>query len=131
MEVPTLLIKLTLGSWAILLVSCYILFISARWKGRQAGLERAKTTAHIGRNRSLSSCYGQITEQFLPLVNAYSYNPKNFRFLGSPVDGVQFEEDRIVMVEFKSAGSKLSKNQKRIRDLVKSRKVDFELVQVP
>jgi predicted Holliday junction resolvase-like endonuclease len=127
MEVPALLIKLTLGSWAILLVSCYILFLYARWKGRQAALERAKTVAQIGRNRSLSTRYGQITEQFLPLVDAYPYNPKNFRFLGSPIDGVQFEEDRIVIVEFKSAGSKLSKNQKRIRDLVKSRKVDFEL----
>lgn len=131
MEVSTLLIKFTLGSWAILLVSCYILFLYARWKGRQVGLERAKTAAQIGRNRSLSTRYGQITEQFLPLVNAYPYDPKNFRFLGSPIDGVQFEEDRIVIVEFKSAGSKLSKNQKRIRDLVKSRKVDFELVQVP
>ena len=131
MEVSPLLIKLTLGSWVILLVSFYILFLYAQWKGRQAGLELAKTAVQIGRNRSLSTRYGQITEQFLTLADAYPYNPKNFRFLGSPIDGVPFEEDRIAIVEFKSAGSKLSKNQKRIRDLVKSRKVDFELVQVP
>ena len=43
---------------------------------------------------------------------------------------MQFEEDKIVIVEFKAAGSKLSKKQKKIRDLIRSRKVDFELVQV-
>ena len=130
MVVPALLIKLTLGSWAILLVSCYILFLYARWNGRQTAQERAKTAAQIGRNRSLSTRYGQITEQFLTLADAYPYNPKKFRFPGCQIDGMQFEEDRILIVEFKPVGSKLSKHQKRIRDLVKSRKVDFELVQV-
>ena len=130
MEVPILLIKVTLGSWMLLLISCYLLFLYAKWKRKQAAEERVKTVAQIGRNRSLSTRYGQITEQFLPLVNAYPYDPKNFRFLGSPIDGVQFEEDKIVIVEFKAAGSKLSKKQKKIRDLIRSRKVDFELEQV-
>ena len=130
MEVPILLIKVTLGSWMLLLISCYLLFLYAKWKRKQAAEERVKTVSQIGRNRSLSTRYGQITEQFLPLVNAYPYDPKNFRFLGSPIDGVQFEEDKIVIVEFKAAGSKLSKKQKKIRDLIRSRKVDFELVQV-
>ena len=130
MEVPILLIKVTLGSWVLLLISCYLLFLYAKWKRKQAAEERVKTVSQIGRNRSLSTRYGQITEQFLPLVNAYPYDPKNFRFLGSPIDGVQFEEDKIIIVEFKAAGSKLSKKQKKIRDLIRSRKVDFELVQV-
>jgi hypothetical protein len=45
-------------------------------------------------------------------------------------DGVQFEEDKIVMIEFKSAGSQLSTRQRRIRNLVREGKVDFQEIRV-
>src|SRR5689334_7267700 len=60
------------------------------------------------RQRSLSASYGRITEQWFPLMERYPYDSSNFRFLGTPVDGVQFEEDRIVFVEFKSHRAELS-----------------------
>ena len=77
-------------------------------------------------NRSLSTTYGQITEQWFPLMEEYPYDPKQFRFLGSPLDGVQFEEDRIVFVEFKTNRSRLSEKQKRLRDLIERGEVYFE-----
>jgi predicted Holliday junction resolvase-like endonuclease len=70
------------------------------------------------RQRSLSSTYGRITEQWIPLSSRYPYDPQHFRFLGSPVDGVQFEEDRVVFIEFKANKSRLSESQKRIKKLV-------------
>ena len=82
------------------------------------------------RKRSLSSKYGKLTEQFLPLVDSFPWDPANFRFLGSPIDGVQFEDDRIILVEFKAANSRLSPLQGRIRDLVNDGKVGFEVVRV-
>ncbi len=80
--------------------------------------------------RSESTKYGQITEQFMPFISDYPYDSKQFRFLGSPIDGVQFEEDKIVMIEFKSAGSQLSTRQRRIRNLVREGKVDFQEIRV-
>ena len=80
--------------------------------------------------QSLSSKYGRMTEQFMPFMKDYPYDPQNFRFLGTPVDGVQFEPDKIVFVEFKSADGKLSAKQKGIRDLVAGRKVEFREVRV-
>ena len=80
--------------------------------------------------RSESTRYGQITEQFMPFISEYPYDSKQFRFLGSPIDGVQFEEDKIVMIEFKSAGSQLSTRQRRIRNLVREGKVDFQEIRV-
>jgi len=77
-------------------------------------------------NRSLSSTYGRITEQWFPLMDAYPYDPQGFRFLGSPVDGIQFEEDRIVIVEFKANRSRLSPSQKRIKKLVEEGYVYWE-----
>ena len=80
--------------------------------------------------RSQSTKYGKLTEQFLPLVENYPWDPSNFRFLGTPIDGVQFEEDRIILVEFKASNSKLSKLQRHIRNLVNEGKVEFQIVRV-
>ena len=80
--------------------------------------------------RSQSTRYGQMTEQFLPLVGAYPWDSSNFRFLGSPIDGVQFENDKVILVEFKSGRSKLSRRQKEIRDLVNEGKVEFKELRV-
>ena len=82
------------------------------------------------RKRSLSSKYGKLTEQFLPLVDRFPWDPSNFRFLGTPIDGVQFEDDRVILVEFKAGNSQLSKLQRHIRDLVNDGKVDFEVIRV-
>lgn len=79
---------------------------------------------------SQSTRYGQISEQFLPLVEQYPYDPKQFRFLGSPIDGVQFEEDKVVLVEFKAAGSRLSARQRKFRDLVREGKIEFREIRV-
>jgi predicted Holliday junction resolvase-like endonuclease len=76
--------------------------------------------------RSLSTTYGRITEQWFPLMPDYPYNPQDFRFLGTPIDGVQFEEDRIVFVEFKTNRSKLSRNQRDIRRIVESGEIYWE-----
>ena len=82
------------------------------------------------RKRSQSSKYGKLTEQFLPLVDSFPWDPGNFRFLGSPIDGVQFEDDRIILVEFKAANSQLSPLQRHIRDLVNDGEVSFEVIRV-
>ena len=82
------------------------------------------------RKRSQSSKYGNLTEQFLPLADNFPWDPGNFRFLGSPIDGVQFEDDRIILVEFKAANSQLSPLQRRIRDLGGDGKVDFEVIRI-
>lgn len=79
---------------------------------------------------SLSTKYGKMTEQFLPFLAEYPYDPQNFRFLGTPVDGVQFADDEIVFVEFKTAGGQLNGRQKQIRELVESKKVRFEEIKI-
>ena len=82
------------------------------------------------RKRSQSSKYGNLTEQFLPLADNFPWDPGKFRFLGSPIDGVQFEDDRIILVEFKAANSQLSPLQRHIRDLVGDGKVTFEVIRI-
>ena len=80
----------------------------------------------LSRQKSLSTTYGRITEQWFPLMDAYPYDPQGFRFLGSPIDGVQFEEDRIVFVEFKANRSQLSETQRRLKRLIEDGHVYWE-----
>jgi predicted Holliday junction resolvase-like endonuclease len=83
------------------------------------------------RKKSLSSKYGRMTEQFIPLLESYPYNEQDFRFIGSPIDGVQFEPDKVVLVEFKAAGSRLTKRQEYIKGLVEKGKVEFREFRLP
>ena len=86
---------------------------------------REKMERSIEQKRSLSVTYGKITEQFAPFMQSYPFHPENFRFIGSPIDGIQFEDDKIIFVEIKTNKSKLSPLQKRIKELVKRGKVEW------
>lgn len=80
--------------------------------------------------RSLSSKYGKLSEQFMPFLAHYPYDPQLFRFIGTPIDGIQFTEEEIVFLEFKAAGGALSPRQRQVRDLVEQKKVRFETLQI-
>ena len=113
-------------SWQIvaglsLALALCVLVLIYQWKANRK-LKKDKRSGEVKR--------GFMTEQWLPLVKPYPWDPQNFRFLGSPIDGVQFEEDEIVLVEVKSGNSQLSRKQKHIRDLVNNGKVRFREVRV-
>ena len=111
--------------WFVIVETFVIVLLVIVLKRALGGLSREGSL-----RRSESTRYGQITEQFMPFISDYPYDSKQFRFLGSPIDGVQFEEDKIVMIEFKSAGSQLSTRQRRIRNIVREGKVDFQEIRV-
>ena len=78
--------------------------------------------------RSQSTRYGQTMEQFAPFLADWPWDPKGFRFIGSPVDGIQFTEDGVVFVEVKSAGSRLSPLQQAIKRQVQEGRVEWHEV---
>lgn len=104
---------------SILLLVIVFLLLS-----RLSSLERAFEDLKFSK-ASQSVKYGKMTEQFLPFTKDFPFNAENFRFLGSPIDGVAFEENKIVFVEFKAGSSKLSSKQERIKELVKRKKVEW------
>ncbi len=117
---PTLvLIVLLLASWVALAIAV----VAAVQLSKRLDDERS-------RRQSQSTRYGQMTEQFMPLLDDYPWDPQRFRFLGSPIDGVQFEDDRVVLVEFKTGNSQLTATQRRIRDLVNEGQVHFETIRI-
>ncbi|MCX6818679.1 MAG: endonuclease [Candidatus Aenigmarchaeota archaeon] len=104
-----------------------LLFIFLFSKSRQQISElKLQVNELISSKHSLSSKYGRMTEQFLPFLESYPYDEQNFRFIGSPIDGVQFEDDKVIFIEFKAGNSGLTVKQKGIKDLIKKGKVEFK-----
>ena len=68
---------------------------------------------------------GKVGENLAPFTDNWPWDPNNFRFIGSPVDGMQFTEDMIYIVEIKTGNSRLSKYQAKCRDLIKAGKISF------
>lgn len=99
------------------------------WAASTKGLRR-RVRELDALKRSQSTRYGQTMEQFAPFLADWPWDPKGFRFLGSPVDGVQFTEDGVVFVEVKSASSRLSPLQQAIKRQVEDGRVSWEEVRL-
>ena len=107
----------------ILLIAFLLVILAAL--SRAYIIKRAESSFLRSSKQKLSTEYGLASEKFMPFMKEYPYQPKDFRFIGTPVDGVQFNEDGIVFVEFKTSKSRQSKRQKNIEKLVKEGKVSF------
>lgn len=72
-----------------------------------------------------------MLEQFLPWVKKlFPYNPEKFRFIGHPIDGILFGKNRIVFMEFKTGESVLKPEQKKIKELVKKKKIEWKEIRL-
>lgn len=107
-----------IGIIAVLIAICFFLYKRTQdlWETLQQ-LQFSK--------QSLSVKYGKTSEQWLPLSERFPYPKEKFRFLGNPIDGIAFLDNKIVFCEFKTNKSQLSETQKRIRDLVEEKQVEW------
>ena len=82
-----------------------------------------KLSDTLSRKQSQSTRYGQIFEQMVPFSKDFPYDSKKFRFIGDPIDGVVFDDDKIVFCEIKMNQSVLSPRQKSIKKMVDDKRV--------
>ena len=83
--------------------------------------------------RSMSVNLGKITEHLIPFSEYFKqFNPKDARFIGSPIDLIVFDggvdekpEINIYFVEIKTGASALTPLQKRIRYAVEQKNVHW------
>ena len=89
--------------------------------------------------RSRRVMRGQATEHLAPhMINGL--NPKDYRFMGNPIDYVVFDGasaitdgeadqlNEIIFLEIKTGSSKKSKIERRIKKCIEEKKVSFRLV---
>jgi predicted Holliday junction resolvase-like endonuclease len=111
----------------VLFVLCIVLFLLISYYRKKLSAKTEAITELDKQKRSQSIRYGKLAEQFMPFLETYPYDPQDFRFLGTPIDGMQFTEDAIVLVEFKAAGSQLSQRQRAIKRMIEEGAVRFEV----
>ena len=86
--------------------------------------------------RSKAVITGKVSEQIAPYLPEFEFNPKDARFIGSPIDFVVFdgldegEVRKIVFVEVKAGNSNLSKREKLIKDVVDNKKIEWKLCRI-
>lgn len=114
----------------LLLIVVLVLGVLFLLSVRQIFSLRGDIASLKSKRQSQSTKYGQITEQFMPWSSNYPYDPSKFRFIGSPIDGIQFEEDKVVLMEFKAATSKMTSLQRQIKSLVEEGRVTFEEIRL-
>ncbi len=69
---------------------------------------------------------GKLTsQQYHMFMKQYPYNPENFRYLGDPIDGIQFEEDKILFVWFKTRKTIRTPEQDHIKNLLENGNVSW------
>jgi predicted Holliday junction resolvase-like endonuclease len=85
--------------------------------------------------RSRSVIVGKVMEHLVPYTpSVFPYNPKDARFIGSPIDLVVFdgcdegEIRQVIFLEVKSGTSNLSGRQRQIRDAVQAGKVVWRVL---
>ena len=79
--------------------------------------------------RSLAVTAGKVYEQLVPYLPEFGFNPKDARFLGSPVDLIVFDGmsvgdvRRVVFLEVKTGGAALTTRERQVRAVIEAREV--------
>ena len=84
--------------------------------------------------RSLAVTKGKVTEHIVPYLPGFDLDPKDIRFLGTPIDLIAFkglnasvEEVEIVFIEVKTGRSVLSAREKAVKKAVEGKKVSWRV----
>ena len=106
----------------LLLAALYVLC----WKARYTRALRRDAV-----QRSEAVTLGKVSEQLVPFLPDFPFNPKDARFLGSPVDLIVFDglaDDRlrrVVFVEVKTGNAGLTARERAIRDAIAGQRVEW------
>jgi len=96
------------------------------WRVKHAGAIRADAVL-----RSQAVIVGKVSEQLVPFLPGFGFNPKDARFLGSPVDLVVFDGldegtlRRVVFLEVKTGGAVLTTRERQVRDAVQGGRIEW------
>jgi predicted Holliday junction resolvase-like endonuclease len=101
------------------------------WKVRYTAMIREDAV-----QRSQAITAGKVHEQLVAYLPGFPYNPKDVRFLGSPIDLVVFDGlaegrlRRIVFIEVKTGRSNLTSRERWVRDVIDEGEVEWAELRV-
>ena len=111
-----------------IIVAAVVVTIRSQIDKREKAEKKAKLLA--SQKKSSEVRIGKIGENMAPFFTDWPYDPNRFRFLGNPVDGIQFENDEVIFVEIKTGKARLTTSQRSVKQLVQEGKVRFATFRV-
>jgi len=123
-DIPSLLLGITIG----FLVGSLLFQV---WRIRHSRAIRRDAV-----QRSLAVTTGKVFEQLVPYLPDFPFNPKDARFLGTPVDLVVFDGlsdgdvRRVVFIEVKTGNAGLSGRERQVRDTIDAGRVQWSELRV-
>ena len=137
--------KLEMESIFILIVAVVIIgFLVREWVRKISEINHLKLE-HEGQiraarkdsnDRQRSTIKGQISETLAPWSMDAVNSVKELNFIGNPIDFVGFKgldgegEIEVKFIEVKSGKSKLNKNQRRVRDAINAKRIEWVEVKI-
>jgi predicted Holliday junction resolvase-like endonuclease len=129
-------VVLVVALLASLLAVAWLYAYKLRHPHTKADLVKARRDS-VDKSRSVVS--GKVQEHLAPLFPAFlsQFNPKDARFLGTPLDFIVFdgldEGDvrRVVFVEVKTGKASLLPRERRCRDAIEAGRVEYQLLRLP
>jgi predicted Holliday junction resolvase-like endonuclease len=98
-------------------------------------LEEEKKIRQDAVKKSEAITRGKVTEHLIPYFPDFKYNPKDARFLGTPVDFIVFdglsegEMNKVVFIEVKSGKNcTLSRREQLVKESIDRGKVSYEII---
>lgn len=95
-------------------------------------LDKEKEIREDAVKRSRLVLGGKFMEQLAPYLPGFKYDPTDARFIGTPVDFIIFdglskgEPGKVVFIEVKSGDSRLSTKERKLKEIVEGKKVEWE-----
>jgi predicted Holliday junction resolvase-like endonuclease len=122
---------------AILFFLLYNYILRLKYEGRlrrwqETEIDKVRKEA-ISQSRAVLG--GKFTEQMVPYLPDFKYDPTEARFIGSPIDLIVFpglaagDPKEIVIIEVKTGNSQLTPPERKIRELVENSMVRWEIIQ--
>jgi predicted Holliday junction resolvase-like endonuclease len=99
-----------------------------RWKQEHTQQIRANAI-----QQSFAITKGKVTEHIVPFLPGFDFDPKDVRFLGTPIGLIAFsglnasEGVEIVFIEVKTGQSALSPREKAVKKVVEAKKVSWRV----
>lgn len=98
-------------------------------------LEEEKRIRQDAVKKSQAVTRGKVTEHLIPYFPDFKYNPKDARFLGTPVDFIIFdglsegEMNKVLFIEVKSGKNcTLSSREQLVKECIERGKVSYEII---
>lgn len=127
---------------AILAATVIALFIkNLQWKYRFENHikewveQKEKEIREDAISRSARTLSGKTLEKIVPFLEKFKHDPHDIRWLGDPIDLVIFDGysrnnhsnlDKITFCEIKSGDSTVNPSQKKIKEIIEKKKVEWE-----